>query len=315
MGTQDQSIPLLEIHDLAVQRGDLEVIKGLSFKVSEGEVFGLIGPNGSGKSSTFSVLTGLLSPQAGSILLRGKQVTGGSQSLRRELGVVFQNPSLDPHMSARENLELSARLYRVPRAESLARIQELLRFADLVDRADERVSTFSGGMKPRLELARSLIHEPKILLMDEPTTGLDEAAFQRTWKRLLRLRDERGVSILLSTHRPEEAAFCDRIAFINDGGLVACDTPKALQEQVSGDRLLIQCQNPEPSRVQLETILSLQCEIVDGGLSLHCDEGHTLIPRIVEALPEGEIRSAQLLRPNLGDVFLKLTGQNLLEDA
>ena len=309
------STPLLEVKDLTVHRGDLEVLKALSFEVQEGEVFGLLGPNGSGKSTTFSVLMGLLPSVSGSFLFNGQEVRGGSKELLRSMGIVFQSPSLDQLMSARENLEMTGRLYRLPRQKRKDRIEELLRFSDLIDRADERVSNFSGGMKRRLELARSLIHDPKILVMDEPTTGLDEGAFQRTWKRLLRLRSERGLSILLSTHRPEEAAFCDRIGFISDGKLVVCDTPNSLQKLVSGDHLNITLRDhPEEAARLIKDALNLDSIISDGQLKITAEEGHSLIPRIVELLPEGSVTSINMTRPHLGDVFLHLTGERLTEE-
>ena len=307
--------PLLKVDRLSVRRGELQVLKSLSFEVREGEIFGLLGPNGSGKSTTFSVLTGLLSAQKGEIEFKGEAISGGERALLKELGVVFQNPSLDPNLSARENLAMTAKLYRIPKSQLNDRIDELLRLADLIDRADERVSTYSGGMRRRLELSRSLIHQPKLLMMDEPTTGLDEGAFQRTWRILLKLRDEQGVSILLSTHRPEEAAFCDRIGFILDGELVVCDTPKALQALVSEDRISLQCQRPEFVVKLLKETLNLEGQATDHTVTLTCEEGHTLIPRIVEALPSGEIHSIQMTRPNLGDVFLHLTGETLSEES
>ena len=311
------SSPLLEIQNLSVRRGDLQVLEDLSFSVNEGEIFGLLGPNGSGKSTTFSIIAGLLQAQQGSLLFRGKTIEGGAKSLLGEVGVVFQNPSLDPNLSARENLEMTATLYRVPKKDRVQRIDDLLRLADLIDRADERVSTYSGGMKRRLELARSLIHNPKILIMDEPTTGLDEAAFQRTWRRLKELQNQRGLSILLSTHRPEEAAFCDRIGFILGGKLITCDTPQALQSQVSGDQISIQCTHPSSIVERLQKNLNLQSCIVDNHVHLRCEDnqqGHTLIPKIMEIMEQGEVQSIQMSRPHLGDVFLHLTGEVLSEE-
>ena len=306
---------LLEVRDLTVHRGDLEVLKSLSFEVKEGEIFGLLGPNGSGKSTTFSILMGLLPALSGQIFFNGREVEGGSKDLLRSMGIVFQNPSLDQLMSARENLEMSAKLYRLPRKKRQDRIEELLRFSDLIDRADERVSNYSGGMKRRLELARSLIHDPKILVMDEPTTGLDEGAFQRTWRRLLQLRQERGLSILLSTHRPEEAAFCDRIGFISDGKLVVCDTPQSLQSQVSGDHLNLKLDQAETAAELIRTQLQLEPIVSEGQIKLTVEEGHSLIPRLVELLPKGSIHSINMNRPDLGDVFLHLTGEQLAEES
>ena len=305
---------LLSIQNLSVRRGELKVLSDLSLHVHAGEIFGLLGPNGSGKSTTFSVITGLLNAQKGSFSLRGKSIAPGDKLLMKELGVVFQNPSLDLSLSARENLELAAALHRIAKSERSERIHQLLRLADLSDRADEKVSTYSGGMKRRLDLARALIHKPKILIMDEPTTGLDEGAFQRTWKRLLQLRQEEGLSIILSTHRPAEAAFCDRIAFIHHGELLVCDTPSALQAQVSEDRIQISCQDADQAAKILQESLSIESKIQDQTVTLSCEAGHQMIPRIVEALPDGMISAIQMTRPHLGDVFLHLTGESLSED-
>ena len=315
--------PLLTVSALSVQRGDLLVLQDLSLEVSEGEVFGLLGPNGSGKSTTFSVLAGLLQANGGELKWRGVPIKEGDKRALREVGFVGQNPSLDPHLSARENLALTASLYRVPKAEREERINKLLALADLSDRADEQVSTFSGGMKRRLDIARALTHEPKVLILDEPTTGLDEAAFQSTWRHLLSLKRERGLTILMSTHRPEEAAKCDRIAFIDKGKVAACDTPSELQKLVSQDRLLITLQEPEQlgdntqERLQAKLSEALNLEVTSGeqGLSVVSEAGHELIPRLVEALPKGSVRAIQLTKPNLGDVFLHLTGASLAEDT
>lgn len=303
--------PLLAVSNLNVAYGRREVLKGLSFEVRPGEVFGLLGPNGSGKSTTFSVLTGLLAPQSGDFSFDGQPVKPGARSLRTQIGVVFQKPSLDPNMTCRENLAMAGALHGVKGDAAKDRIRQLLRFADLSDRADEVVKTLSGGMRRRLELARSLMHGPKLLIMDEPTTGLDEASFHRTWQRLHQLRDTEGLSILLSTHRPEEAAHCDRLALINDGVVVACDTPAALQAAVDGDVISVFGRDPDDIANTLREALDVAPRLIEGGCTFRCTAGHTLIPRVVEALPKGRLRAVNLKRPSLADVFLKLTGHDL----
>lgn len=303
--------PLLAVSNLNVAYGRREVLKGLSFEVRPGEVFGLLGPNGSGKSTTFSVLTGLLAPQGGDFSFDGQPVKPGARSLRTQIGVVFQKPSLDPNMTCRENLAMAGALHGVKGDAAKDRIRQLLRFADLSDRADEVVKTLSGGMRRRLELARSLMHGPKLLIMDEPTTGLDEASFHRTWQRLHQLRDTEGLSILLSTHRPEEAAHCDRLALINDGVVVACDTPAALQAAVDGDVISVFGRDPDDIANTLREALDVAPRLIEGGCTFRCTAGHTLIPRVVEALPKGRLRAVNLKRPSLADVFLKLTGHDL----
>ena len=308
--------PLLSVANLHVAYGRRDVLVGLSFEVRPGEVFGLLGPNGSGKSTTFSVLTGLLRPKQCTLTFAGKPVQPGARSLRAQIGVVFQKPSLDPNMTGRENLAMAGKLHGVKGDAAKERIRQLLRFADLSDRADEAVKTLSGGMRRRLELARSLVHSPKLLIMDEPTTGLDEASFHRTWQRLHQLRDSEGLSILLSTHRPEEAAHCDRLALINNGAVVACDTPAALQEAVDGDVISVFGRDPEDIANTLREALDVAPRLIEGGCTFRCTAGHTLIPRVVEALPRGRLRAVNLKRPSLADVFLKLTGEDLeKEDA
>jgi len=309
------STEILKVSDLTVRRGDILALESLSFDVQDGEVFGLLGPNGSGKSTTFSVLAGLLRAQSGALRWRGVEIKGGDKRALREVGFVGQSPSLDPNLTARENLKLSAALHSIPRSDRSARIEEMLQLAELIDRADELVSTLSGGMKRRLDIARALIHKPRVLILDEPTTGLDEGAFQRMWRHLLTLREERALTILLSTHRPEEAAKCDRIAFIVKGQVVACDSPEALQRLVSEDRLMITCDAPTEAAELLTERLALEVSASELGVSLTSEEGHTLIPRVVEALPSGSVHSIQLSRPNLGDVFLHLTGASLTEET
>jgi len=306
--------PLLEITGLQVAYGDRVVLRDLSFVVGRGEVFGLLGPNGSGKSTTFSVLTGMLAPQAGSLRFDGRDVAPGDRNLRTQTGVVFQRPSLDGSLTARENLNLAGALHALPKAEIRDRTAEMLEFADLTDRADDAVKTLSGGMRRRLELARGLMHRPRLLLLDEPTTGLDEASFQRTWRRLEALRAEAGVSMLVSTHRPDEAARCDRIALVDDGRVVACDTPQNLQQAVRGDVVSLEGVQPEEIAAEVQSRFDLEPRIHDGAVEFVCERGHELVPRLVEAFPAGRLQAIHLHRPSLADVFLQLTGNELLND-
>lgn len=303
--------PLLEVSDLRVAFGARRVLDGISFEVGRGEVFGLLGPNGSGKSTTFAVLTGTLVAKSVKVRFDGREVPPGDRSLRARMGVVFQKPSLDPNLGVRENLLLAAALHTIPRGERRARADALLDFADLRDRADEAVKTLSGGMRRRLELARALVHQPDLLVMDEPTTGLDEVSFQRTWQRLDTLRTEREVSILVSTHRPEEAARCDRLALVDGGRVVACDTPENLQRAVSGDVVSVHGPRPEELAEVVRERFELEPRTVDGSVEFVCDRGHELIPRLVEAFPRGRLRAINMKRPSLADVFLQLTGNDL----
>ena len=227
---------LLEVRGLRKAFGSRRALDGLSFSVARGEIFGLLGPNGSGKSTAFGALTGLVRPDAGECVLDGVACRPGDRTLRARLGVVFQSPSLDDRLTARENLVLAARLRSVPRADAPRRVDELLAWSELADRAGEAVRTFSGGMKRRLDLARALVDAPDMLVMDEPTTGLDEASFQRAWERVGRLRRESGLTVLMTTHRAEEAERCDRIAIARSARPSTSATRCVWRPAASGSR-------------------------------------------------------------------------------
>jgi len=303
----------LAVSDLAVRRGGRDVLRGVSFAVRRGESFGLLGPNGAGKTTAFHVLTGLLPADAGTIVLDGRTVAPGDRALRREIGVVFQQPALDPRLGARANLRLAARLYRVPAAVARERIDASLSEAGLADRAADPVGTFSGGMRRRVEIARALLHEPSILVLDEPTTGLDERAYRATWETLDRLRRERGLSLVVTTHRPDEAERCDRLAVLHDGIVAACGTPDELRARVRGDLVVIEIDDPEGSARTLSERLGEPARALDGKVVLELDGAHARVPRIVEALPEGAVRSISVRRAGLGEVFLELTGRELAD--
>jgi ABC-2 type transport system ATP-binding protein len=307
--------PKLELRGLRHRFGDALVLDGLALRVQPGEIVGLLGPNGSGKSTTLRVLTGMLVPDAGEILLDGEPIDPGGRRLRQHAGVVFQAGSLDARLSARENLSLSAALYGLPRALSRERIDELLAFTALAERAGDLVGEFSGGMKRRLELARALLHRPSLLIMDEPTTGLDERFFRQTWERIEALRAERGLSVLLTTHRSEEAERCDRVAIVDRGRVIAEDEPGALRRRVSGDVLTIEAREPEALCAELAARLGLECRVVEGRVLLEHARGHELVPRLVEALPAGRIDALSMHKPTLADVFVKLTGRSLRDDT
>ena len=305
---------LLSVSGLSLRYGDVQVLRGLELELQQGEIFGLLGPNGCGKSTTLKVLTGLATPDAGELRLWGQRVAPGGRALRQQMGVVFQAPSLDPRLSVRENLQLTAALWRLPKAVATPRISEALAFAQLAERAHSPVKDLSGGMKRRLELARALLHEPKLLLLDEPTSGLDEPSFRRTWERITRLREETQLSVLLTTHRAEEAALCDRVAVIDGGRIVAQDTPEALIAQVAGDVISLEVADPQPIADEIARAFELPVRVADGRVLIERERGHELIPRLVEALPAGSIRSLSMHRPTLADVFVKLTGRSLGHD-
>jgi len=294
---------------------DRVALDGVSFEVRPGEVFGFLGPNGAGKSTLFSILAGLLAPSAGRLLLDGRPLDGSGRALRARMGVVFQEPSLDAKLSPRENLRLGAALFAVPRAEAARRAAELLEAAGLADRADEPCGRLSGGMRRRLELARALIHAPDVLLLDEPTNGLDAAAFRRTWAEIEARRRERGLTAVLTTHRPDEAERCDRLAVLWRGRVVAVATPAALRSAVSGDVVVVEADGGEALAAEISARLGVEARPVPGGAAVTRDRGHELVPRLVEAFPAGRFRSVAVRRPTLADAFLRLTGEDLGEEA
>jgi ABC-2 type transport system ATP-binding protein len=313
LGEEAQDLQL-SVRGLRHAFGGRRVLEGLDFGVRPGELFGLLGPNGCGKSTTLRVLTGGLIPDAVELHWRGERVLPGDRKLRNVLGVVFQAPSLDARLSVRENLALAARLQGFRGPDAAARIAQALQFADLQPRAAEKVALLSGGMKRRLELARALLHDPGLLLLDEPTSGLDELSFQRAWQQINQLRERAGTSVILATHRAEEAAMCERVAVLDQGRMVACDTPQALIDRVSGDVLTLELQDPKLAAEEIKRRFGLDTRSIDGKLVLERERGHELVPRLVEALPAGSIRSLSMHRPSLADVFVKLTGRSLGQD-
>ena len=314
--THDDTKPArLSVRDLSVERSGRQVLRGLGFELRPGEVVGLLGRNGAGKTTLFQVLCGLLDPDSGEFALDGRPIAPGDREFRSRCGVVFQEPALDPRLTARQNLALAAGLYGVGRRDAPGRIEELLERVELADRGDEPVSRLSGGMRRRVELVRALIHEPELLVLDEPTTGLDEAAFRRIWADLLELRDRKGISMLLTTHRADEAEHCDRIGILDGGRLIAFDTPTQLRARVRGDLLVIETDDPEPVIETLRERFDVQAHRADGRVVLHRERAHELIPRVVEALPEGALRSISMRHTGLGEVFLELTGHELEADG
>jgi len=294
---------------------DRTALENVSFDVRPGEIFGFLGPNGAGKSTLFALLAGLLPPRTGEILLDGERLAHRSAALRARMGVVFQEPSLDAKLSCLENLLLGAALFRVPRREAEVRAAALLAAAGLADRAREPAGKLSGGLRRRLELARALVHSPEVLLLDEPTTGLDASSFRRTWDEIGRLRSEEGLTVVLTTHRPEEAELCDRLAVLSHGRIVAEETPESLRSRVAGDVVLVEAEGPGELSAEIADRFGLPARALSGSVAITRERGHELVPRLVEAFPPGRFRSVSVRRPTLADAFLQLTGEALLEEA
>ncbi|MCA9666289.1 MAG: ABC transporter ATP-binding protein [Myxococcales bacterium] len=314
--------PAFEARELSFSYGDRRVLDGVSFEVARGEVFGLLGPNGSGKSTALAIACGLRVAGSGAMRFDGREVAAVSRHERAVLAVVFQRPALDDGLSVRENLSLAARLRGISGSLARERVARGLADAALESRADDLVKKLSGGMKRRLDIARALLDEPRLLLLDEPTSGLDEASFRRTWEQLDAERARRELTIIVATHRPDEAERCDRLAVLEAGRVAAIDTPEQLRAKLSKDVIVLELEpsedarDSEAQRREVSEAIELPCISGERNtLLVEHERGHELIPRLVERLPEGRVRSISLRRPTLADAFLKITGHALEDDG
>lgn len=286
----------------------------VSFHVPEGEVFGFLGPNGAGKTTTVKMLCTLLRPSSGTASVAGFDVVRQHNQVRRSLGIIFQDASLDDRLTARENLRFHGMIYKVPRKELPGRITESLRWMELEDRANDLVRNFSGGMKRRLEIARGLLHRPKVLFLDEPTLGLDPQTRNRIWEYLLKLRDEHKITLFMTTHYMDEAEYCDRIAIIDSGRIVALDTPEKLKSMVGGDMLDLTTDDDRLTERELREKYGVKVMRDEQGLHIEVTNGAGEIPRLVREL-SARVVSVSVRRPTLDDVFLKLTGREIRDDG
>lgn len=309
----------IEAHGLIRKFGDLVAVDGVSFDVEQGEIFGFLGPNGAGKTTTINMLCTLLRPTAGTATVNGYDVTRQPDEVRQSISLVFQDLSLDEQLTAMENLRFHAMLYDVPRDVFRRRAPEVLALAELTDRASSLVQTFSGGMKRRLEIARGLLHHPRVLFLDEPTLGLDPQTRRHIWDYVLALRDREGVTIFLTTHYMDEAEHADRIAIIDHGKIAALDTPDALKGMVGGDVIRLRTSNDELAILRLGETLATEVRHDGKALILELPHGDQAIPQVVQVLSNGagpaiDVLSINLRRPTLEDVFIKLTGHAIREE-
>ena len=299
---------VVEVEQLSRRFGDLEAVRDVSFTVGEGEVFGFLGPNGAGKTTTISMLCTLLRPTSGSARVAGFDVVHEQMQVRRRIGLVFQEPTLDVYLTAEQNLRFHAYAYGVPRNERETRMRELLELTELWDRRKDTVRDFSGGMKRRLEIARGLLHQPHILFLDEPTLGLDPQTRHRIWDYVLELRRREGLTIFLTTHYMDEAEHCGRIAVIDCGGIVALDTPDALKDALGGDVLTLHTADNEGAARLLQERYGLVPSLENDSLLVNVPHGEEFLPELVRSFPL-RLLSVGVRRPTLDDVFLSLTGR------
>lgn len=306
----------IHTENLTRRFGDLVAVDAISLEIGQGEIFGLLGPNGAGKTTTLSMLATMLEPTSGSATVNGIDIGRNADGVRRSIGIVFQDQSLDEELTAWENMDFHGRLYRIPAATRNQRIDELLRLVELYDRKDDLVKTFSGGMRRRLEIARGLLHHPSVLFLDEPTLGLDPQTRNHLWQYIAALAREKGITIIITTHYMEEAdRLCNRIAIIDHGKIIALDTPARLKERIGGEVVTIT--SPEPDRV-----VSV---LADAGIAAECrgelvrislENAESRISSLIVQLAENKVPviAIQIHKPTLEDVFLSFTGKTIRDE-
>ncbi|HZJ27189.1 MAG TPA: ATP-binding cassette domain-containing protein [Acidimicrobiia bacterium] len=307
---EDSGQPAIEVAGLEKRYGDLEAVRGISFSVEPGEIFGFLGPNGAGKSTTISMLCTLVRPTGGTARVDGFDVMADRTEVRRRIGLVFQDTTLDDYLTAQENLRFHAELYGVPRSIVGSRLQEVMEMVGLWDRRTHLVRTFSGGMKRRLEIARGLLHSPRVLFLDEPTVGLDPQTRSHIWDYINVLKARESITMFLTTHYMDEAEHCDRIAIIDHGEVVVIDTPAALKASVGRDRVQLRTDDDEAAIAALGERFGLEATVSEGEVCVQVVGGEEFVPRLFAELGV-PIRAVSVARPTLDDVFMRYTGRTI----
>ncbi|MFA1543714.1 ATP-binding cassette domain-containing protein [Actinomadura monticuli] len=302
--------PAVEVDGLIKKFGDVEAVRGIDFTVRAGEIFGFLGPNGAGKSTTINMLCTLLRPSGGRARVAGHDVVAERDSVRRNIGLVFQDPTLDGYLSGEQNLRFHAELYGVPRSVTAGRIRQVLEMVNLWDRRGDLVQTYSGGMKRRLEIARGLLHSPRVLFLDEPTVGLDPQTRASIWEYIRQLQRAEEITIFMTTHYMDEAEFCERIAIMDSGRIVALDTPEALKAGVGEDRIRIQTADDLAAIAEIGERFGLEAVVSEGAVTFSVASGEAFVPRLFAELGV-PIRSVNVARPSLDDVFMSFTGSTI----
>jgi ABC-2 type transport system ATP-binding protein len=300
----------IHVEGLEKRFGDVHAVRGVGFEVYAGETFGFLGPNGAGKSTTINMLCTLLRPTAGRATVAGFDVVAQRDDVRREIGLVFQDTTLDGYLSAAQNLRFHGQLYGVPSEQLEVRMRQVLELVGLWERRDKDVQTFSGGMKRRLEIARGLLHSPRVLFLDEPTVGLDPQTRASIWEYLDELRRQEDLTIFLTTHYMDEAEHCDRIAIMDAGQIVALDTPQALKGAIGTDRIRLVTTDDEAAAAAIAERFGLETSVKADGLVLQVADGESFVPRLLADLGI-PVRSVSVSRPTLDDVFMAYTGRTI----
>jgi ABC-2 type transport system ATP-binding protein len=306
----DPAAPAIVVSDLRKSFGDVEAVRGVSFEVGAGEVFGFLGPNGAGKTTTINMLCTLARPSGGSASVAGHDVVRERDDVRRHIGLVFQDQTLDGYLTATQNLRMHAELYGVDSKLVAGRMRQVLEMVGLWERREDQVLTFSGGMRRRLEIARGFLHSPRVLFLDEPTIGLDPQTRSSIWRYIRALQRSEQITIFMTTHYMDEAEFCDRIAIMDQGQIVVLDTPDALKAQVGADRVTIHTDDDDVAVAALAEQFAIEAQTAEGAVTFYVSSGETFVPRLFAELGVA-IRSVSVSRPTLDDVFMAHTGSTI----
>src|SRR4051812_3547812 len=304
------STAAIAVRGLAKHYDDVEARRGIDFEVAPGETFGFLGPNGAGKTTTINMLCTLVRPTGGSATVAGHDVATERDDVRRHIGLVFQDTTLDGYLTGEQNLRLHAELYGVPKEVVAPRMRQVLDMVGLWDRRSSRVLTFSGGMKRRLEIARGFLHSPRVLFLDEPTIGLDPQTRHSIWTYIRELKAREAITIFLTTHYMDEAEYCDRIAIMDDGRIIVVDTPAALKASVGKDRVQIRTDDDEAALRALQEHFGIEATIAEGQVTFGVADGDQFVPQLFGAL-DVPIVSVSVSRPSLDDVFMTYTGTTI----
>jgi ABC-2 type transport system ATP-binding protein len=307
------AMTIIETRTLAKSYGRIQAVRGIDLNIGRGEIFGLLGPNGAGKTTTIGMLCTIIRPTSGSASVAGHDIVKNQAQVRRQVGIVFQDPTLDTVLTGYENLELHARLYGIPRALRKDRIEEMLALVDLTGRKNDIARTYSGGMRRRLELARGLLHRPAVLFLDEPTLGLDPQTRARTWDYIRKMAQRERTTVVLTTHYMEEAELvCNRVGIIDRGQIIALDTPDNLKESMSGDLVIVRVEEKPIQRIQALPYVR-GVKICNDVMEITLKDAHLHLPELLNVIPD--IQSVETRVPTLNDVFIKLTGRDIREDS
>jgi len=302
--------PAIVVKGLDKRFGDVHAVRGVDFEVAVGEVFGFLSPNGAGKTTTINMLCTLVNPTSGWATVAGHDVVRERDDVRRNIGLVFQDPTLDGYMTGAQNLRMHAELYGVQRDLVEPRMQQVLKMVGLWERKDTVAGTYSGGMRRRLEIARGLMHSPRVLFLDEPTIGLDPQTRRSIWTYIRELKEREEITIFMTTHYMDEAEWCDRIAIMDHGEIVALDAPETLKAQVGTDRVTIHTDNNEEAIAALSERFGIETLVSGGAVTFAVPAGEKFVPRLFAEL-ELPIRAVSVSRPTLDDVFMSYTGTTI----